>query len=64
MVPKLHFNQSSVTFDLRPLIFDASLMITDPGGICRPKNLDIAPNITSQHTLWATRDGLQKMQRF
>ena len=49
MAPKLHFNQSLVTFDLWCITYDHWSR-----GICHPKHaksLDIAPNITSQHTL-------------
>ena len=59
MAPKLLFNQSSVTFHLWCITYNHWSR-----GICHPKSLDIAPNITSQHTLWAIRGGPKRMQRF
>ena len=64
MAPKLHFNQSSVTFDLRPLIFDASLMLTDDPG----ESVALKPGYSSQYYVTTYTVGYTgwppKMQRF
>ena len=57
-------NQSSMTFDLWPIIFDASLMITVPGESFTLKTwIYVYTNITSQRTLRAIQGGPKIAER-